>query len=361
MNSKYLKRLVDSMNKNKLDAMLIIPSEELQFVAGFSPYLCERFQGLFVKNNGDYFYFCNLLSKDEVEHEIGPERVYTWSDAEFFASKLKHLLIAKNLIGADIGVNSAARAFNIIDIMNHIDVNFVNGKSVLENIRIIKDSEEIRLLKEAARLTDQVMQEIFEYIKPGLKEEDIIIKIEQLFIEKGMEPKFAIVASGPNAASPHYSGNQRVIQKQDSIILDIGGSYQGLCSDMTRTAYIGEPTEKQKEAYRIVLESQLMGIEASKQGVQAKEIDHVSREIIEKSGNGQYFFNRLGHGIGYSVHEAPYINAINDLVIENGMVFSVEPGIYIKDEFGIRIEDIVVIEDGKGVPINLFTKEMIIL
>jgi Xaa-Pro dipeptidase len=361
MNKKYIERLIKSMSRKNLDAMLIIPSEELNFIAGFSPYLCERFQGLFVKNNGDYFYFCNLLSRDEVEEKLGADKVFTWFDNEFFTVKLKAVLESKNMIGSCIGVNSTARAFNILDIMNDIDVKFVNGKDVLEEIRIIKSEKEIDCLKKAAKITDQVMGEIFKYIKPKMTEQQIAQKIFTLFEEKGMIPDFAIVASGPNAASPHHTVGKREIQENDVIILDIGGTYEGLFSDMTRTVFVGQPSKKQIDAYNTVLESNLVGIDAVKKGIPAKAIDKAGREIIENKNYGEYFINRLGHGLGYSVHEAPYINGYNEIEIDNGMVFSIEPGIYIKDEFGIRIEDIIIVEDGKGNPINHFTKEMVII
>lgn len=361
MNETYLGKLIRLMGKNDLDAMLLVPSEELKFMAGFSPHLCERFQGLFIKKDGGYFYFCNMLTKDELEGLLPEDSVYTWSDIEIFTDALKPVLEKEGLLGKQIGVNSTARAFNILDIMREIDVSFVNGKSLLEEIRLIKTHDEIRDMKEAARRTDMVMEEIFGFIRPGLTEGDIVDEVNRCFDRHGIVPEFAIVASGPNCALPHYSGNERVIENKDVVLLDIGGKYNGLCSDMTRTVFIGGVTEREAIAYNTVLEATMKGIESVKKGVMAKEIDAAARNVVIENGFGNYFTTRVGHGIGYSVHEAPYINGNSELLMENGMAFSIEPGIYIKNQFGIRIEDIVLVENGIGVSLNSVTKEIIVL
>jgi Xaa-Pro dipeptidase len=361
MNETYVGKLIELLGESDLDAMLLVPSEELKFMAGFSPHLCERFQGLFIKKDGGYFYFCNMLTKDELEGLLPDDRVYTWSDIEIFTDALQPVLKKEGLIGKRIGVNSTARAFNILDIMREMDVSFVNSKSLLEDIRLIKTHDEIRDMKEAARRTDMVMEEIFSFIRPGLTEGDIVEEVNRCFVRHGMAPEFAIVASGPNCALPHYSGNDRVIENKDVVLLDIGGKYNGLCSDMTRTVFIGGVTEKEAIAYYTVLEATLEGIKTVKAGAMAKEIDAAARNVVIENGFGNFFTTRVGHGIGYSVHEAPYINGNSELLIENGMAFSIEPGIYIKNQFGIRIEDIVLVENGIGVSLNSVTKELIVL
>lgn len=358
---KYMEKLFDSIKESDFDAMFIVPSEELMFLAGFSPHICERIQGLFVKEDGDYFYFCNRLTKDEVEEKLPKEKVYSWMDNEGFLGNLEELLKEKNLLGKTIGVNSTARAFNILDVMENIDVKFRNGKSILEDMRIIKTKEEIENLKEAGKRTDIVIGKAIEFIKPGMTEGQIAEKVNFLFEEQDMVPAFAIVSRGPNTALPHYSDVDGVVKEKDVVLLDIGGKYKGLTSDMTRTVFVGGATEEEIKVYNIVLEANKKGIVKAEKGVQAKEVDSVARDYIEEKGYGQYFTTRLGHGIGYSGHEAPYITGVSDLELDNGMAFSIEPGIYMKGKFGVRIEDIVVIEDGKPVRVNNFTKELIII
>lgn len=361
MNNKYFEKIVEVINKNKLDAMLIIPSEELEFIMELSPSLCERFQGLFIKKNGEYFYFCNALTRDELDGYVPKEKVYYWYDNKGLMGHLEESLEKEGLIGGTIGVNSTARAFNIIEISDNINVKFTNGKSILEDIRIIKSSDEIKKIKIAASRTDKVMEEIWNHIKPGMTEGQIVMKLDDLFTTQGMAMEFAIVASGPNAAMPHYSGIDRLIEEKDIVLLDIGGKYQGLCSDMTRTVFVGGITDKERNLYELVRESYNKGADFVEKGRLAKDIDSIARKVIEEKNYGDYFPTRLGHGLGYSVHEAPYITGFSDLEIDNGMVFSIEPGIYLKDEFGIRIEDIVVVEDGMGKSINKASKEIIVL
>ncbi|GEM_PF-205950 len=361
MNIKYMNKLIESLKESDLEAMFIAPSEELMFLADFSPHICERIQGLFVKENGDYFYFCNRLTRDEVEENLPSEKVYSWLDNQGFLKDLENLLEEKNLIGKTIGVNSTARAFNILDVMDNIDVKFKNGKSILEDMRIIKTEDEIDKMKEAGRKTDEVMKETIDFIKPGMTEGEIVERVKTLFEEKDMVCEFAIVACGPHTALPHYSGTEGVVKKKDVVLMDIGGKYKGLTSDMTRTVFVGGASEEEVEVYNIVLESNKKGISMANKGTVAKEVDNAARKIIEKKGYGNYFTTRLGHGIGYSVHEAPYITGYNNLILDEAMAFSIEPGIYMKGKFGVRIEDIVIIEDGKAVRINNFTKEMIII
>lgn len=341
--------------------MLVVPSEELLFLADFNPMLCERFQGFFIKNDGDWFYFCNLLTKDDALQHFPENRIYTWFDNDGFLNNLNKLLFDKNLIGKKIGLNSTARAFNILDIMKNIDVEFVNGKGFLEEMRIIKSSKNIENLKEASRKTDVVMESIISEIKAGMTELNIVEIVERLFLNNGMEMEFAIIATGPNTALPHHESGDRKVQNKDVVLMDIGGKYNDVYSDMTRTIFVGGVTEKEIEVYNLVLKAQLKGIRSVEAGVEARKVDSAARNIIEEKGYGQYFTTRLGHGIGYSVHEGPYIAGYNDLELEDGMAFSIEPGIYIKGEFGVRIEDLVIIEDGKGKSINSATKELIII
>src|SRR6056297_2321333 len=245
--------------------------------------------------------------------------------------------------------------------MDNIDVEFKNGKSILKDKKIKKTEDEIKKMKEAGRKTDEVMKETIDFIKPGMTEGEIVERVKTLFEEKDMVCEFAIVACGPHTALPHYSGIEGVVQKKDVVLLDIGGKYKGLTSDMTRTVFVGGVTDEEEEVYNLVLEANIKGESRAQKGVKAKEVDEAARSVIEEAGYGEYFTTRVGHGIGYSVHEAPYITGFSNLLLDNGMAFSVEPGIYIKNKFGVRIEDIVIIENGKPTVINNFTRELIVV
>jgi Xaa-Pro dipeptidase len=359
MREEYLNKLVEILKEKEIDAILIAPSEEMEFIMGHNTHLCERFQALIIKNDGNYFYICNLLTQDEIQSVLGPSiKVYGWFDGDVFTDTVKKAFEEQGLIGKTVAVNSTERAFIILQIMEAMDVKFINGKPFLEDMRIIKNEEELDNLRMAARITDESYDELLEFIKPGIKEADIARKMNEIFKEKGADEGFTMVCSGPNSSYPHYNDDQRIIQEKDIIVLDWGCKYNNMCADMSRTIFVGGITEEEKKVYEIVKASQEAGEKAAVQGAYIPDVDNVSRDIIEKSGYGEYFFTRLGHGIGYSVHEAPDIKASNKRNLEKGMVFSIEPGIYLAGNFGIRIENIVAVtEDGNEV-LNKASKDI---
>lgn len=364
LNSQYIDKLISIMNDEKLDAMFIAPSEDLEFLMGFSPHMDERFQGLFITNDSKLFYIVPKLNREEVQDTIGDSgRVFDWGDGEGFLGVLSKAFEDYNLIDKTIGVNGTSRAVNMLDIKNTVNVDFKNGKPILEELRIIKSEDEIQKLREAARLADKVFEQLVKFIKPGILERDIKNKIEELFMEMGadslsFEP---IVASGPNSSKPHYNKDSRVIEEKDVIILDFGCKYKGLCSDMSRTVFVGDISEEEKKVYDIVYRANEASEKYVEVGVSAQSVDEVARNIIKEEGHGEHFLNRVGHGIGYSVHEAPYIKGGNERKLQKGMAFSIEPGIYISGKFGMRIEDIVVISE-KGVEIlNKAPKEVVVI
>lgn len=359
MNKKYLDKLVTILNDKGMDALLVAPSEEMEFLMGHNTHLCERFQALIIKKDGTYFYICNLLTVAEVQAVLGPEiKVYGWFDGDGFIDTAKKAFEENGLIGGTIGVNSTERAFIILQIMEALDIKFVNGKPLLEEMRIIKDDEELENLRIAARITDESYEELLKYIRPGIKEADIANKMNEIFKAKGADEGFTMICSGPNSSYPHYAGNQRVIQEKDMMILDWGCTYKGMCADMSRTVFVGGITDEERKIYEIVLRSQEAGVKAAVEGAYIPDVDSASRDIIKDEGYGEYFVTRLGHGIGYSVHEAPDIKTSNPRHLEKGMVFSIEPGIYLPGKVGMRIEDIVAVTEGGNEVLNKASKEI---
>ncbi|MDD2493801.1 MAG: Xaa-Pro peptidase family protein [Tissierellia bacterium] len=362
MNKKYVDKLVNILNQEKMDAILVAPSEEMEFLMDHNTHICERFQALFIKNDGTYFYVCNLLTVGEVEAVLGPDvKVYGWFDGDGFIDTVRKAFEENGLIGKTIGVNSTERAFLVLQMAKEIDVKFVNGKPLLEEMRMIKDEEELENLRMAARITDESYEELLEFIKPGMKESDIHKKMNEIFKAKGADEGFTMVCSGPNSSYPHYNDDQRVIQEKDVIVLDWGCKYNNMCADMSRTVFIGGITEEERKIYEIVYESQEAGVKAAVNGAYIPDVDIASREIIQKAGYGDYFFTRLGHGIGYSVHEAPDIKTTNKRNLEPGMVFSIEPGIYIAGKVGMRIEDIVAVTENGNEVLNKASREIKII
>lgn len=357
-------RLSSIMAERKIDLMVIGTSGDLNYLAGIDSSLCKRFKGLFIFADKRYFYITAKLYYEETREALGEDAdIIVWDDSEGFITAIEKANKKYNLEGLVIGVNEAIRAVDILDIMGVVNSKYVNGSSVMEELRLIKTDEEREYMKKAGEIADDVVGELVKFIKPGMTERDIKDKIYELFEKKWeLNRSFeAIVASGPNSSKPHYNGCDRIIEENDVIVLDLGCRYKGYCSDISRMVFVGEPTEEQKKVYEIVLKAQSEAEKFARRGVTAEEVDAVARNIIKDAGYGECFINRLGHGIGMDVHEGPYIKEGNKQVLENGMAFSIEPGICIPGKFGMRVENIVFINNDKAETLNNFTKEMIVI
>ncbi len=364
VNNERLSKLTNILVKQGVDGCLLGPTEDIEYIAGIKPFVDERFKGLFLFSDGSWFFISPELYYEEFRNKLGEKaHIYVWSDNDGVDGVFEKATKEYELEGKTIAVNAGIRAIDLIDMKQIMKSNFVNGDKMLEKLRIIKDEEEKKYLAKAAEIADKTFEEIIKFIKPGITEREISDKIKELLIELGGEELSfePIVASGPNSSMPHYNDDKRVIEEQDLVILDYGCRYKGYCSDISRTVFIGEPTEEQKKIYEIVLRANNEAEKAVKEGVKAEDIDKTARKIIADEGYGQYFINRTGHGIGLAVHEAPYIKDGNKQVLKTGMAFSVEPGIYIPGKFGMRVEDIVVVDGEGSIILNKANKDMVVV
>jgi Xaa-Pro aminopeptidase len=216
-------------------------------------------------------------------------------------------------------------------------------------LRMVKDATEIKLMRKAAELTSQGMEAAYEAIKPGVRECEVAGKIEYVMRVAGSGPTAfeSIVASGIGSSFPHGGCARRVIQKGDFIVVDIGATFDYYCSDMSRTFVAGKPTEKQQKIYDTVLKAHNKAFETMQAGVPIVEVDSSARKLIEKAGYGECFVHRLGHGVGLEVHEPPSLNSWTMEPLEAGNVVTDEPGIYVPNFGGVRIEDTILINRDK--------------
>ncbi|CCO08899.1 M24 family metallopeptidase [Desulforamulus hydrothermalis] len=226
-------------------------------------------------------------------------------------------------------------------------INPVPAGDLAEELRMVKDQQEIGIIRRAMEIGDRAFAHILNYIKPGVAERELACELEFFMRRQGASgAAFAtIVASGPRSALPHGVAGDRRLQPGDFITMDFGAVYQGYHSDMTRTVVLGEPDEKQQEIYNIVLAAQLAGLAAVRPGVKAREVDEAARQVIERRGYGEYFGHGTGHGVGLAIHENPRLAAKDETVLQAGMVVTVEPGIYLPGWGGVRIEDSVLVTD----------------
>ncbi|MCP4688023.1 MAG: aminopeptidase P family protein [Desulfobacterales bacterium] len=360
---KY-EKLFRLMKRDQVDCVVVGPSGDMRYLIGFDPGGCERFQALFLLADGRYFYVSNLIYYEDMKNALAEgAKFYLWADSENWLDCLERAFDAYGLHDKTLAVNNSIRAVDLIDWRERLSCKFVNGNDMLEEFRVIKTPRQIEHMRKAARLADEVMEELTRFIKPGLTEKDIQNKIAERFAEKGAdETAFAIVASGSNNSIPHYNKNSRVITERDVIVLDFGCKVNGYCSDVSRTFFVGEVKQEDEKIYNIVREAQQTALDYVKEGVLAGDVDKKARDVIARAGYGDHFLSRTGHGIGFDVHEAPYIRGNSKQVLKKGMAFSIEPGVYIAGKVGMRIEDIVIInEDGDGESLNRFTKEITVI
>ena len=229
------------------------------------------------------------------------------------------------------------------------------------DIRMVKDKQELELLKHAAWIADRAFTKLLLDIKPGCTERELAARLEYYMRELGSEKVSfdTIVASGERGALPHGVATEKRIEGGELITFDFGAVYKGYHSDITRTVMMGMATGWQKEVYAVVEAAQRRGIKEAQIGMTGKEVDAIVRQFIADSGYGDYFVHGLGHGVGMEIHEMPSINKRGETVLEDGMVFTIEPGIYIPGKGGVRIEDTVVLTEGGAVPLNTVRKQLI--
>jgi Xaa-Pro dipeptidase len=363
LNVNKISDLAKSMADKDINALFVGPSSDLQYLTGLSPFADERFKALVILADGRYFYICPALYLEETKKEIGEDiKIYVWDDSSGFLNALKEVNKDFDIEGKRIAVNEGIRAIDLLDIKQLIPAEYVKACELLGRLRIIKDETEQENMRKAAEIIDEAVVDLTKFIRPGMTEKDVKDRLEDFCLERGSSFSFPpIIASGPNSSMPHYNDYSRRIQEKDIVILDIGCVYNGYCSDTTRTVFVGEPTEEQKKVYNVVLEANKQAEQFVREGVKASDIDKKARSVIEDAGYGEYFVHRTGHGIGVAVHEEPYIMQSNDMVIEEGMAFSIEPGIYLPGKFGVRIEDIVIAKKDGAEVLNKSPKDDIII
>lgn len=246
--------------------------------------------------------------------------------------------------------------------------NIVTDTEPFFQTRRIKDEDEIRVITRASHILDRLYEICTEEIKPGVSERDLQAKLIYEAMKMGANPPSykstlnpLIIAGGPNGALPHAEVTSRKFRKKDMIVVDLTLRHAGYIADATRTFALGTPSQEAMHVYEIVKESQKAGLQAAKPGTTCGDVDAACRNLVEERGFGKYFIHSTGHGIGLDVHEPPWLRTKNAEVLQTGMAVTVEPGIYLENKFGVRIEDSIIITDGKPKILNRFTKDLIVL
>jgi Xaa-Pro aminopeptidase len=363
--AQRLKAAAEATAAAGLAGLVITPGYDLRYLLGSRAQTFERLTALVVPATGDPTIVVPRMElaalKESAVLELGLA-VRDWVDGED-----PYRLVAEALGGASGPVSTAVTdsmpALHLLPLADVLGVVPVLATDVLRRLRMIKDAAEIDALRKAGAAIDRVHARVPEFLVPGRTEADVAADIARAIVDEGhSEVAFIIVGSGPNGADPHHECSDRVLQDGDVVVVDIGGPYDpGYNSDSTRTYSIGTPDPEVARRYSILQEAQRAAVAVVRPGVTAEQVDAAARDVLAAAGLAEAFVHRTGHGIGLSVHEEPYIVAGNDIPLQEGMAFSIEPGIYFPGHWGARIEDIVVVTADGVMSVNERPHDLVVV
>lgn len=350
-----------------LDALLIGVGSDLRYLTGYEAMPLERLTLLVIRPAEAPRIVVPRLERGAAEAGLRTSvDIVTWEETDD-----PYALATEGINGAShVAVSDTMLAMHLLGLQRALgsNVGYSLASAVLRDLRMIKDPDEIALLRDAAHAADRVIAQIAGGRLVGRTEADVASEVRERLINEGHEAaQFAIVAAGPNSASPHHEASERVIRAGEPIVLDIGGTLGGYGSDVTRTMWVtggdaaNGPDEQFRHLFAVLHTAQAAATDAVRPEVACEAIDSTARTIIDAEGYGEAFFHRTGHGIGLEGHEEPYLIAGNSLPLRAGMAFSVEPGIYLSGTYGARIEDIVVCGEDGPIVLNEAPRELLVV
>ncbi len=358
MSEQRIAALAKTLEANGIDCFLAHDPVTMGYLHGFHEGAGERFLTLAIRQNGDVRMICPALSESQARR-AGMQDVVSWKDGEDGGLLFEKLAQEWNLETGILAVDATMPARLLLQLQGILPAAlFRNGEAYTSELMRRKAPSELESMRVAGRIADEAYEEVAPKIRAGMTERHVAKLLLDAMAARGGQPDFAIVATGKGAAEPHHISDDTELQRSDVLIMDFGCSYEGYKSDITRTAAIGEASARANEIYETVYRAHMAGRAAIRPSIPAEQVDAAARKVIDDAGYGQYFFHRLGHGIGIQIHEAPNIVAGNSEPLEPGNCFSIEPGIYITDTWGARIEDIVVCTEAGGERLNTTSTEL---
>jgi Xaa-Pro aminopeptidase len=358
-----LARAAEAARAFEVDALLVSPGPDLRYLTGYDALPLERLTCLVLPRDGDPVVVVPGLEKPAALAspigELGLE-ILTWGETDDPYALVASLLPERARTAVDNHM-WAEKVLRLRDAMP--DAEQLLAGTVLRELRLRKTPDEVDALRRAGAAIDRVHARVHEWLRAGRTEREVGKDIADAIIAEGhVTVDFVIVGSGPNGASPHHELSDRVIQDNEPVVVDIGGTMpDGYCSDETRTYSVGTPPAEFVDYYAVLQAAQAAACEHVRPGVTAESVDAAARDVIEAAGYGEYFVHRTGHGIGLETHEEPYIVSGNTELLEPGMAFSIEPGIYLPGRHGARIEDILVCDEQGGERVNLRPRDLVIV
>lgn len=352
MNPTLTTRLANlraRMAATSTDLVVIGPSSHMLYLADLAPHGDERPVLLLVSQSHAGFLMPALNVDSSRQHTDLP--FFPWSDDTGPHAALEELLVASGIDRAapSIVLDETMRAdfaLLVLDALPGATRRFTDD--TVGYLRARKDEAEYAAIKASAVLNDAAMAAGFAALRPGITEREVATVIREFYKANGATPEFTSVCFGPNGAFPHHHTGATQLKPDDAVLIDTGGRLGGYPSDMTRVGYFGQPPANFAEIHAILEAAVTAALEAARPGNPASAVDKAARDVITAAGYGPNFMHRTGHGLGIDIHETPYITATADTVLEEGMVFSIEPGIYLQGQFGQRLEEIVIIRNGRA-------------
>jgi Xaa-Pro aminopeptidase len=342
-----LQKLRTSIAEKGLDALLLSQPENLRYLSGFtgsSGWLLVSGQNAILATD---FRYVEQAKEESPEFEIfqTKQELRDWLPGLVSDLGWHKLGFEANSISYE-GYHKLSEAIKT----KQINLELVPTTGIVEQLRSIKEPEELGFIKKAVELADAAFEQAKAIIRPGITEKEAAWEIEKLLRQEGSEgtPFETIVASGPNSALPHARPTEKLICSGEPVLIDMGARISGYCSDFSRTLVLGKADKTFREIYNIVLKAQTAAIDGIEPGMDASRADQLARSVVEQAGYGDAFGHGLGHGVGLAVHEFPTLGPSSSDSLADGMVFTIEPGIYLVGQGGVRIEDMVVLENGKA-------------
>ncbi len=342
---EHIHRLAEQLRATGLDAALIFHPANMLAFCGTSHAAWDRLTCGLVTRAGEVHVLGPEFERPALGGPDSPARIHTWREEESAYSRFADLLCETGLSRARIGVDGrtwieAWRAFE----QAAGGATFVDGEPALREVRLIKSQAERELMRAAHRSGEGLFLAARSLLRAGTSEIELHRALRQHMAASGVDAD-PMVQSGPNASVPHNATGQRLIRAAETVVIDSVIIRDGFMNDLTRTYALEDPGPRVRSAYRAVRDAHDAAIAAARAGVECRTLDRIARDVITRAGFGPHFTHRLGHGIGIDCHEPPYLNGANPERLRAGMCTTIEPGIYVPGEFGIRIEDVIIIED----------------
>jgi Xaa-Pro dipeptidase len=367
MVDKRLQLLYDLLDKNQLDAVAINPGPALTYLTGLHFHLMERPTILLVSKGSSPVLILPELEIGKVnQSRISLQPVTFADDPSLWHSAFTSAIEKSGLSQAKIGVEPTRLRFFEWNYLQNAapNANILGAESLFNELRLCKDDLEIKAMRKAILIAQDALQDTLPSIKVGTSEKmiasELVINLLRLGSESDL-PFAPIVASGPNSANPHAVPTERTLQSGDLLVIDWGGTYEGYFSDLTRTFAIGEVDPELRFIYDTIKSANESGRAAGGPGLTASVVDKASRTVIENAGYGKFFTHRTGHGLGMEAHEEPYMFGMNSQILKPGMVYTVEPGIYLPGKGGVRIEDNIIITANSCETLSSFSRDFTVL